>query len=79
MLKWAFNPDLRPEVGVPIPVVKITADKSEDVLDNTKKTKKKKNKKVLRSNTSRMPSMGRLGVSSLFGSFNGINDLTGRR
>ena len=74
MLKWAFNPDLRPVIAVPIISVETPTEESDDVSHKAKKTTKKR---VARSHTGTFT--GRLGVGSLFGSFSGRNDLALRR
>lgn len=76
MLKWAFNPALRPVIDIPTISVEIPAEEN----DNAPKPRKPKNtskKRVARSNTGTFS--GRLGVSSLFGSFSGKNDLALKR
>ena len=73
MLKWAFNPALRPVVLLP-EVVENNNDKAEDVPQKTRKHPKRR---LSRSNTGTLP--GRMRVSSFLGSLTGINEATGKR
>ena len=68
MLKWAFNPALRPVVQLAT-VVEINNNSTEDVPQKENKSMKGK---LTRSNTGTLP--GRIRVSSFLGSLTGINE-----
>jgi len=74
MLKWAFNPALRPAVAV---IEEITQNVHAAEENNDKESEKKVSKKKLsRSNTATLPLPSRARVSSFLGSLTRINELS---